>query len=966
MNSAHRVALVAAITGGLCAGGPVPAQAAPVELDPGASYLGQSDYDEAGYRVAAAGDVNGDGLDDLLISAPDSDVPLVNAGQTYLVLGRTQGWQLDLSLGTADGSFVGEESNDYASYAACGAGDLDGDGYDDIAIGAYGNGESATDAGKVYLVFGDPVGWPLQTPLADAAATFLGEELDDRAGYSLAAVGDVDGDGYDDLAVGAYKSNDGVYHGGEVYLVQGMPQGGWAVGADLGALSSSFVGEVDSDFAGKAVGGGGDVNGDGFDDLLVGAPNNDETAAAAGKVYLILGQGAGWAADTPLADADATFRGESDGAYAGRAVDIVGDVNGDGLDDLLIGSYGRDYPGSDAGEVYLVFGGPGIVDLHVSLDQADASFSGEMAGDFAGWSASGAGDVDGDGYDDVLVGAYKWDGDELDSGATYLLLGRPSDWSLRTPLSMAGAAVFGEAAYDYLGRSCAGLGDVDGDGFDDLLVGVSGNDEFDTDAGKALLIFGEANEDVDGDGYTTWGGDCDDLDPDTHPGAEDDPCDGWDTDCDDFLDEITDLDGDGYTHCDGDCDDLDPTLDLADLDGDGFTTCGGECDDTDPTVHPGAEDVFCDGVDSACDGSLPQEIDGDLDGYAVCDGDCDDDSYDTFPGAVELCDHQDNDCDGQIPGIEHDGDGDGQTECEGDCDDFNEFTYLGALELCDGHDNDCDGIPDDNEVDDDGDGVTECEGDCDDGNPDRYPGAPETCADGVDSDCSGDIWAEFDDDNDGWAECQGDCNDSIASIHPGATEVCNGIDDDCTPLTDEDGDADGDGVSLCGGDCDEEDPGTYPGAPEACDGKDNDCNGYPDDGFDQDGDGASSCGGGDCDDGDPTIRPGVPEVPYDGIDQDCDGEDMVDVDGDGFAGGERGDDCDDTQVWISPGAPEICSDGVDGDCDGIADADDPDCAPAACAVAGTTSVRLASDRSSRWAPTGLVLLAALFVRRRRR
>ena len=911
---------------------PADAGAPPLELEAGASYQGESDYDQAGYRVAAAGDVNGDGLDDLLISAPDSDVPLVNAGQTYLLFGREVGWQLDASLGVADASFVGEESNDNSSYAACGAGDLDGDGFDDLAIGAYGNDEASADAGKVYVVFGGPSGWTLQIPLADALASFLGEDTGDRAGYSLAAAGDLDGDGLDDLLIGAYRSGDAAYQAGEVYVVFGADPVAWSTGVDLALLPASFLGEAADDFAGKGLGGGGDMNGDGFDDLVVGATNNDEGAAAAGKVYLVFGRGGGWAPDTSLATADATFLGETGGAYAGRAVDIAGDLNGDGLDDLVIGAYGRDDPGIDAGETYLVFGRPEYVGQQISLADADASFVGELAGDFAGWSAAGAGDVDGDGFDDLLVGAYKRDGWELDSGAAYLLLGAPTGWAMRTSLADAGAAVLGETAYDYLGRSVAGVGDVDGDGFDDFLVGVSGNDDFETDSGEVLVVFGEANEDVDGDGYTTWGGDCDDLDPDTHPGAEDDPCDGWDTDCDDFLDEITDVDGDGFTHCDGDCDDLDPALNLTDGDGDGFTTCAGECDDGDPTVFPGADDPFCDGRDSACDGSLPQEIDQDGDGYAICDGDCDENHDDTFPGAVELCDHRDNDCDGALPGVELDDDGDLQTECEGDCDDADPQTYLGALELCDGQDNDCDGLPDDNEVDDDGDGVTECDGDCDDGNADRYPGAPETCADGVDTDCSGDVWAEIDDDHDGWAECAGDCNDSNASIHPGATEICNGIDDDCTPLTDENGDADGDGESLCDGDCDEEDPGTYPGAPEACDGRDNDCDGYADEGFDQDGDGASTCDGGDCDDTDPTIRPGVPEVPYDGIDQDCDGADLTDVDGDGFDGGERGGDCDDTQVWISPGAPEICTDGVDGDCDGIADAEDPDCKPMACSA----------------------------------
>jgi len=404
----------------------------------------------------------------------------------------------------------------------------------------------------------------------------------------------------------------------------------------------------------------------------------------------------------------------------------------------------------------------------------------------------------------------------------------------------------------------------------------------------------------------------------------------------------------------------------ADADADGWTDCEGDCDDGDPAIHPSAVEICEDGIDQNCDGQMDETADADGDGYSNCDGDCDDFNPDAVPGHPEDCDGVDNDCDGALGAGEHDVDLDGQTECAGDCDDGNDVVGDGFPELCDGIDNDCDGVPGADEADGDGDTFMACE-DCDDGDAEVYPGAPgEVCDDDVDTDCAGDLEeTEVDNDGDGYSECGGDCDDSTVDVGPDAPEICDeGVDNDCDPATGENTDADADGASICDGDCDDFESAVYPDAEEVCDELDNNCNDMVDEGYDQDLDGYSACGGVDCDDNNAAVNPGADDIPYNGIDEDCDGEDMRDLDGDGWDGGEEGEalDCDDNNPDVYPGAPEECGDGIDGDCDGRDDGRDPDCGGAQ-STGGCDCDLTGQPTSPAWAPLALGLL--LVLRRRR-
>ncbi len=401
-------------------------------------------------------------------------------------------------------------------------------------------------------------------------------------------------------------------------------------------------------------------------------------------------------------------------------------------------------------------------------------------------------------------------------------------------------------------------------------------------------------EDLDGDGFcpenqcddsSLYGGDCDDTDANSNPGATE-ICDTIDNDCDGRVDETYDIDQDGFF------DGLVPECIL------NYPEELLDCNDQLAVINPGAVET-CDGSDTNCNGLVDDGLDNDEDDYRICDvpADCNDEDGSVFPNAVELCNNEDTDCNGFIDdgvGLEFaDSDGDGWSQCREDCDDDDFNVNPGVNEACDGVDNDCNGLTDEG-LDLDGDGVPGAHPgclayfgavDCDDENPNLFPGAPELC-DGVDNDCDTQIDENLDFDGDGFTSCEGDCDSLDADVYPGAVDICDGLDNNCDGIIDEGSDNDGDGQSSCAGDCNDLLATVYLGAPELCDGADNDCDNLPGaNEIDQDGDGASECDG-DCDETDVNIGPSITEL-CNGIDDDCDGivpADELDTDLDGYVG----------------------------------------------------------------------------------
>ncbi len=442
-----------------------------------ARLIGVASYDYSSGSLSSAGDVNGDGYDDIIVGAYGTGTYV---GTSYVVLGPVSG---DLGLSSADGALGGESTNDYAGTVVAPAGDNDGDGYDDVLVGARGEDSAGTAAGAAYLVNG-PIAGTLSLTLADARRT--GTNTNDNAGFALVGGLDLDLDGYDDLLLSAYQDDSGGASAGSVFVCMGPTTGR----ASLSTCEGEVVGESSNDYAGFSVDTAGDVDADGVPDFIIGAYGQDSGASGAGAAYLVLGPVSG-TLDLSAADARRTGIVTSDAAGGGvgtpgNGVAGPGDVDGDGYTDLMVSAWSYDVgTAGNAGAAWLMYGP--ITGL-ASLSTADAVFQGEVSDDRAGVSVSGAEDVDSDGMADFLVGAYREDTGGADAGGAYLFRGGTYAGTLS--LSTADALFYGEAAGDYVGWDTSPGGDVNADGFGDMLFGAWKQDTGASDAGVGYLMLG--------------------------------------------------------------------------------------------------------------------------------------------------------------------------------------------------------------------------------------------------------------------------------------------------------------------------------------------------------------------------------------------------------------------------------------------------------------------------------------------
>jgi len=471
--------------------------AAPMDPDADVILNGESDGDMFGFCVSHAGDVNQDGFDDVIIGAygyfSDGD----DAGRAYIYYGSST---MD---DTADVIFTGEEAGDYFGEQVAAAGDVNNDGFADIMVSAPRNDSDAEDAGRVYIFYG-------ANPMDTHADIIIGGKYPDVSfGRMICPAGDINNDNFDDLLIGTYE-NLALFFGGDTMndeasiVLLSESTGGYISGVagkgdynndgyadvitgqpnsdkngdDAGCVALFygsqqmdvsadvlFYGEPADEYFGSRVSAAGDLNHDGYADIIIGAPEAEIGGSSVGCAYIYFG---GVDLD---ANPDVIIPGNIAHGNWGRSISAAGDVNKDGFSDVIVGGF-------NAGEVAIYLGNNAMDSL------ADFTFSTGKWGDGFGGCVAGAGDLNQDGFDDVIIGASCDYSNGTHTGCAYIYFGGNS--IANTP----DLILVGEAEFNNFGERVASAGDVNNDGYPDVIVGAPGYELGGEDVGRVYIFYG--------------------------------------------------------------------------------------------------------------------------------------------------------------------------------------------------------------------------------------------------------------------------------------------------------------------------------------------------------------------------------------------------------------------------------------------------------------------------------------------
>jgi hypothetical protein len=406
-----------------------------------AEAMGEAPGDQFGYGVANVGDVNADDFDDFIVGAPYSDENGIDAGKIYVYSGLT---------GEILYTDTGNNAGDWLGYALAGAGDVNDDGHSDFIVGAPHYDHDGSDDGIAYVYSGATFG---------LLYTKIGVNPGDHFGLAVAGGRDVNQDGHSDFIVGAPDHDYLGTSTGQVYVYSG------ATGGKLKTLSGKHKG----DKFGISVAIAKKINGDANADIIVGAPYNDDEATNAGKVYVYSGQNFAILY---------TFEGLKKGDQFGRSVAAAGWVDSDFRDDFVVGSPYYDKTSQPNVGRIDVFSGKTGVKLWGSI--------GALANDRFGWTVGGPGDVNGDGHADIITVGPWSDSAGNDAGRAVIRSGANASTILSTG---------GYSAGDRFGWGVAGLTDIVGQGYNDVVVGAPLNDTTGANAGRVYVLSFAPNDD---------------------------------------------------------------------------------------------------------------------------------------------------------------------------------------------------------------------------------------------------------------------------------------------------------------------------------------------------------------------------------------------------------------------------------------------------------------------------------------
>lgn len=478
------------------------------------SFTGTLDNSDAfGGGVSGIGDIDGDGIMDIAVAAQSDDDGGTDRGAVWILFMNANGTvKSHQKISDTEGAFTGTlDDSDLFGQNMAALGDLDDDGIQELAVGALGDDDGATNAGALWILYLDADGTVKSHNKISATDTILSAEIaaGDKFGIDIAYFGDRNNDGKLDLLVGAYQASDGTTTTGEIYVLhlEGSPSYPHkkyhqtlpfisTLKKHSALTGEPLASEIDGwDYYGRSIAAIGDLDGDGINDMVVGSQLDDDGGTDRGAVYVqFLNADGSIKSYQKISDTQGGFIGAIDNTdYFGISVCSLGDLDGDGNTDIAVGAWGDDDGGTDRGAVWILFlDTNGTVNSYQKISDTQGNFTGVLDdSDRFSWSLANVGDVNHDGLPDIAVGAYGDDDGNANAGAIWILF-LDTNGIVKSHQKISateGNFIDTLDVSDFFGYSVSTIGDLNDDGSIDIVVGAPTDDDQAVNAGAFYILF---------------------------------------------------------------------------------------------------------------------------------------------------------------------------------------------------------------------------------------------------------------------------------------------------------------------------------------------------------------------------------------------------------------------------------------------------------------------------------------------